>query len=63
MQGTSAVFCRTREIEGAGTVGLVCVDRLLRMGGESLILYVWRSVGCGFTGKGKLDVWVVRAVT
>ena len=52
MQVTSAVFCKTREIEGVGTVGLVCVDRLFRMGGE--------SVGCGFTGKGELDVWVVR---
>ena len=24
---------------------------------------VWRSVGGGFTGKGELDTWVVRAVT
>ena len=48
--------CRTGEIE-------VCVGRLLRMDGESLLLPVWRSVGGGFTGKGKLDVWVVRAVT
>ena len=37
--------------------------RLLRMGGESLLLPLWRSVGGGFTGKGELDVWVVRAVT
>ena len=33
------------------------------MGGESLLLSLWRSVGGGFTGKGELDVWVVRAVT
>ena len=33
------------------------------MGGESLLLPVWRSVGSGFTGKEKLDVSVVRAVT
>ena len=55
--------CRTREIEGVGTVELVCVGRLLRMSGKSLLLSVWRSVGSGFTGKGELDVWVVRAVT
>ena len=54
---------RTREIEGVGTVELVCVGGLLRMSGESLLLSVWRSVGSGFTGKGELDVWVVRAVT
>ena len=32
---TSADSCRARGIEGVGTVGLVCVGRLLRMGGES----------------------------
>ena len=44
-------------------VELVCIGRLLRMGGESLLLPVTRSVGGGFTGKGQLDAWVVRAVT
>ena len=44
-------------------VELVCIGKLLRMGGESLLLPVWRSVGGGFTGKGQLDAWVVRAVT
>ena len=44
-------------------VELVFIGRLLRMGGESLLLPVWRSVGGGFTGKGQLDAWVVRAVT
>ena len=39
------------------------VGRLLRMGGDSLLVLVWRSVGDGFTGKGKLDVWLVRAGT
>ena len=39
------------------------VGILLRMGGESPLLPVWRSVGGGFTGKGELDAWVVRAVT
>ena len=60
---TSDDSCRTGEGEGVGTVELVCVGRLLRMSGESLLLPVWRSVGVGFTGKGKLDAWVVRAVT
>ena len=55
--------CRTRGIESVGTVELKCVGGLLRMSGESLLLLVWRSVGSGFTGKGELDVWVVRAVT
>ena len=61
MQVTSADSCRMRKIEGVGTVVLVYVGRLLRMGGDSLILPACRSVGDGFTGKGKSDVWVVRA--
>ena len=48
----SADSCRTGEIAGVGTVELVRVGGLLRMGGESLLLPVWRSVGGGFTGKG-----------
>ena len=47
----SAGSCRTDEIEGVGVVELVCVGRLSRMGGESLLLPVWRSVGGGFPGK------------
>ena len=39
------------EVGGVGTVGLVCVSRLLRMGGESLLLPVWKYVGDGFTGQ------------
>ena len=39
------------EVGRVGTVGLVCVSRLLRMGGESLLLPVWKSVGDGFTGQ------------
>ena len=50
---TSAGSCRTGEIEGVGTVIFVCVGRLLRMGGEPLLLPVWRSVGGEFTGKGE----------
>ena len=38
---------------GAGAVELVCVGRLSRMGGESLLLPVWRSAGGAFTGKGE----------
>ena len=48
----SADSCRTGDIVGVGTVELVRVGGLLRMGGESLLLPVWRSVGGGFTGKG-----------
>ena len=50
---TSAVSCRTGKIEGVGAVELVCVGRLLRIGGEFLLLPVWRSVEGGFTGKGE----------
>ena len=49
----SAGSCRTGEIEGVGAVELVCVGRSSRMGGESLLLPVWGSVGGGFTGKGE----------
>ena len=34
----------------------------VEMSGESLLPPVWRSVGGGLTGKGELDVWIVRAV-
>ena len=60
---TSAGSCSTGEVEGVGTVELVCVGELLRMGGESLSLPVWKSVKGGFTSKGELDAWVIRAVT
>ena len=50
---TSAGSWRTGEIERVGAVELVCVGRSSRMGGESLLLPVWRSVGGGFTGKGE----------
>ena len=43
-----------RGIENVDTMELVCLGGLLRMGGDS---------GDGFTGKGELDVWVVRAGT
>ena len=42
----------TREIEGAGKVELVCVGGGWRMGGECLLMPVWRSVRFGFIGKG-----------
>ena len=60
---TSAGSCRIGEVEDVGKVELVCVGGLLRMGDESLLLPVWRSVGCGIIGKRKLDAWVVRAIT
>ena len=39
------------EVGGVGTVRLVRVSRRVRMGGESLLLPVWKSVGDGFTGQ------------
>ena len=45
--------CRTGEIEGVGAVELFCVGRLSRMGGEYLLLPVWRSVAGEFTDKGE----------
>ena len=41
MKVPPANSCRTREIEGVGTVELVYMTRLLRMGGESFPLHVW----------------------
>ena len=52
-----------RGIEGVRTVELVYVDGLLRMGGDSLLLPVWKSVEDGFTDKGDSDMWLVRAGT
>ena len=46
-----------------GTIELVYVGGLLRIGGDSLLVPVWRSAGDGFTGKGESDVWLVRAGT
>ena len=40
-----------------------CVGRLLRMGGDSLLMPVWKSVGDRFTSKGESDVLVVTAGT
>ena len=53
----------TREIDGAEKVELVCVGGLLRMGGECLLMPVWRSVRIGFIGQGELDAWAFKAVT
>ena len=61
MQVTSADSCRLSGIEDVGTVELVYVVRLLRIGGDSLLVPVWISVGDGFTGKGASNVWLVRA--
>ena len=59
----SLLLCRMREIEGGGKVELVCVGGLWRMGGECLLMPVWRSVRAGFIGKGELDAWAFKAVT
>ena len=49
--------------KGVRTVELVFLGGLLKAGGDSLLLLMWRSVADGFTGKGELHVWVVRAGT
>ena len=59
----SSLVRGTREIEGTEKVELVCVGGLWRMGGECLLMPVWRSVRVGFIGKGELDAWAFKAVT
>ena len=54
---------RRGEIDAVKTVELVYVGRLFRKGCGSLLMPVCGSVGGGFTGKGELDVRVVRAGT
>ena len=56
MLGAAADSCRRRESGGGRTGELVYVGGLLRMGGGSLLVLVWRSVG-----EGESDVWLVRA--
>ena len=46
---TSAGSCRTGEVGGVGTVGLVCVSGLLRMGCGPILIPVCRFVGGGKT--------------
>ena len=53
----------TREIEGTGEVELVCVGGLWRMGGECLLMPVWRSIRAEFIGKREFDAWAFKAVT
>ena len=55
---TSADSCRMRGIEGLRMVKLY-VGGLLRVGKDSLLVPVWRSVGDGFTGKGGTDICVI----
>ena len=63
MQVASGDSFRMRQIEGMEMAELVFVGGLLWMGGDSLLVPVWRSAGVGFTGKGESDVWVVMAST
>ena len=63
VQVTAALSCRMREIAGVGTVDLVYVGGLLKMGGDSFLVPVWISVGDGLTGTGESDVWIVKAGT
>ena len=45
----SADSCIMGEVESVGTVRLVCVGRLLRMGCDPFLVSVCRSVGVGKT--------------
>ena len=47
----SADSCRIVEVEGVGTVELVCVGRLLRMGCDSFVMPVCGSVRSGEPGS------------
>ena len=47
----SANSCRIGEVEGVGTVELVCVGRLLRMGCDSFVMPMCWSVGSGEPGS------------
>ena len=47
----SADSCRIGEVESVGTVELVCVGRLLKMGCDSFVMLVFRSVGSGEPGS------------
>ena len=47
----SADYCRMEEVEGVGTVELVCVGRLLRMGCDSFAMPLCGSVGSGEPGS------------
>ena len=53
---TSDDPCRMRRIEEVGTVEMVYVDGISRIGYDSLLVPLWRSVGDGFTGKLESDV-------
>ena len=59
----SADSSKMRGIGGVGTMEPVLYGRRLWMGGGSVLVPVWRSLGDGFTGKGELDLWVARAGT
>ena len=43
----SVASCRMGEVEGAGTVEMVCVGTLLRMGCDSFLMPVCGSIGGG----------------
>ena len=61
---TSAGFCKTGSLRKWEQWNWFLLgDCRGCMGGESLPLPVWRSVGGGFTDKEEFDAWVVRAVT
>ena len=58
----SADSWRMSGIECMGTMKLVLDSVLLWMGGEPLLVLVWRSIEDEFTGKWELDIWVVMQI-
>ena len=55
----SADSWRMRGIKGVRIIKLVLHGVLLWMGGDTVLVSVWRFIGDGFTGKWELNVWVV----
>ena len=45
----SADFCRMEKVKSVGTLELICVGRLLRMGCDPFLMSVCGSVGVGET--------------
>ena len=51
-----------RGIKCVGTMKLILDGILFWVGGEPVLVPVWRSIKDGFTGKWELDVWVVMQI-
>ena len=61
--GTECLHSGGNQGEGVGTVKPVLLGGLLWLSGNSLVGFVWKSVGDGLTDKVESDMWVARAAT